>query len=250
MRGKLGHFVNEVDEGPFPPKELIMGTFVLDEADAPKKLNPDFYFSSGYGQLLWWLRSIEEHGFNIRTASAIMELGSGSGRLIRHFRCVDGIRLVGTDLNTANVKWCQENLQGIEFHQNALQPPLTFAEDNTFDLVYAASVFTHIPFDTQRLWIKEMHRIIKPGGFLVCDVLGRYHQERMLDKEDMKGIRSGGELTITQTDPKASLSTKVIGSWDVFMSRQEVIKRFGAHFTICDYTPGIIDTLFLRKDQA
>lgn len=132
---------------------------------------------------------------------------------------------------------CREAIPGIEFYRNELHPPLAFAEDGAFDFIFAASVFTHIPLETQSLWISEMRRILKPGGILLCDVLGRYHQERMLDSADMKALRERGDFTLTQNDEKASLSTKVIGSWDVFMKRRALL-------------PGVIDLLVLQKRSA
>ena len=110
-----------------------------------------------------------------------------------------------------------EGHRGVEFHRNCEAPPLEFAPtDGTFDLVYSASVFTHIPFDTQELWIKEIAHVIRPGGFLLCDMLGRFHQQAMLGSDELSRLNHDGTLTITQTDANASLATKLIGSWDVF----------------------------------
>lgn len=247
MRQKIGRFYVHVDPGPLATEALIMKTFVLNESDKATKLDPHFYFRSGYTQTLWWLKMLEQHGFNLRTTSAIMELGTGSARLIRHLRCIDGIRLVGSDLNAENIEWCRENIHGIEFHGNEPTPPLKFAEDGAFDMVFAASVFTHIPLDTQGLWIAEMNRILKPGGFFVCNVLGRFQQDHMLDVHDLEVLHTEGHLTLTDKDEKASLSTKVIGSWDVFQTRREVLRAFGRHFTVLDYSPAVIDVLVLRK---
>ncbi|HWR26612.1 MAG TPA: class I SAM-dependent methyltransferase, partial [candidate division Zixibacteria bacterium] len=247
MRGKLGHFYLQVDHGPAGKKELIMKTAILNESDVRTKTDANFYFNSGYEQMLSWLQILERHGFNVRTASAIMELGCGSARLIRHLRCIDGINLVGSDLSSEMVEWCSRNIPGIEFHQNNLKPPLEFADDDTFDLVFAGSVFTHIPIETQGLWIRELNRVIRPGGFLLCDVLGRYHQERMLGPDEMSQLRQNGAFTLTAIDKRASLSTKIIGSWDVFLLRGEVLKAFGSSFVVLDYLPRPLDLLVLQK---
>ena len=249
MNRTLSHFRVDVDPGPVGPKDLIMKTAVLNEDDAPRKLDANFYFESGYTQMLSWMQILERNGFNLRTASAIMELGCGSARLIRHLRCIDGIKLLGADLTPEMVGWCGQNLPGISFHVNGLRPPLQFAEPNSFDLVFAASVFTHIPLETQHLWIQELFRIIRPGGFLLCDVLGRWHQERMLNAEEMRNLRQKGALTLTPDDPNASLSTKVIKSWDVFQTRQQVLNAFGTSFEVRDYIPAAIDLLVLQKPR-
>ncbi len=247
VKTRLRGFFQETDPGPLPPTEFIMRTFVLDEKEVSRKTNQYFYFQSGYRQMRAILEVAERHGLNLRTLRSILELGAGSARLIRHLRCFNGIRLVGTDVNKEMATWCAENLPGIEFHTNALKPPLTFAEENAFDLIYASSVFTHIPLETQGLWIRELHRILRPGGLAIVDVLGAYHQERMLSPQDQDRLRKDKQLEITSTDDRASLSTKVIGSWDVFQTRGENLRVFGSVFEVVDYLPVILDLLVLRK---
>jgi len=246
---KVGGFMVETDPGPVGPDEIIMKTAVLNKAEAPRQLDPDIYFEKAYRQLLDWLQLLERHSFNLRTLGSVLELGCGSARLIRHFRCLQGVRLVGTDVIPESVAWCQQNIPGVEFYVNDLTPPLKFAADSCVDLVYAASVFTHIPMETRDLWIQEMYRILRPGGFLLCDVLGRYHQQRMLGKEDREQLRKQGHFTLTAKDPKASLSTQLIGSWDVFMTRAEVLKAFGSRFQVLDYIPSTLDLLVLQKPR-
>jgi SAM-dependent methyltransferase len=250
MRSRLGDFVVEVDPGPVGDSEIIMRTAVLSKGEATKKVDADHYFRSGYGLMLSWLKHLDRNGFNLRTARAMMELGCGSARLIRHLRCIDGIRLVGSDVMPEFIDWCKQNVSGIEFYRNDLQPPLTFAQDNTFDLVFAQSVFTHIPLDVQGAWIKELHRVIRPGGYLACSVLGRFHQEQMLRKEDREVLKQQGHLTLDANSAQASLSTQLIGSWDVFQTRAEVLQVFGSVFQVRDYIAGELDLLILQKPAA
>jgi SAM-dependent methyltransferase len=247
MRERLGAFLEEVDEGPVGSKEIIMQTAVLNKDEAALKTNSDFYFYSAYNQMYSWMNILERNGFNLRTVSSILELGCGSARLIRHLRCIDGIRLVGCDLRADHIEWCRKNIPGIEFYTNELSPPLQFAQDDSFDLVFASSVFTHIPLETQALWIQEMRRILRPGGFLLCDVLGRYHQQHMLSKNDLQDLKKKGALTLTASDSKASLSTQIIGSWDVFLTRGEVLNAFGKGFKVLDFMPAGLDLLILQK---
>ena len=250
MKNRLGHFYIDVHTGPIGEKELIMRTSLMSERDVKKKTDPNVYVSSGRSQILLWMNILEKSGFNIRTAGAIMELGCGTARLIRHLRCIDGIRLVGADAQSELIKWCSHNVPGIEFYNNNLKPPLEFAESDTFDLVFAASVFTHIPIENQSSWIQELHRVIRPGGFLLCDVAGRYHQEYQLSPEERARLSKDGVFTLTANDKGASLSTKIVGSWDIFQPRREVIKVFRQSFTVVDYisnSPGGLDIIVLQK---
>lgn len=249
MQKRLRNFYIDINPYPVPLTKLIMQTSILTEKDIDTKTDPDFYLFNGYSQMLSWLKTLERYGFNIRTAGAIMELGCGTARLIRHLRCIDGINLVGTDLNGELIEWCSNNVPGIEFHKNNLNPPLEFAKDDTFDLVFAASVFTHIPLETQHLWIKELHRIIRPGGYLLCDVNGRYHQDRQLIPDQIDMLHKNGKFTLTSKDNLASLSTKIIESWDVFQTRVEILKVFRSYFIVEDYIPAGLDQLVLKKPE-
>ena len=253
MAEKLGHYYHPVDPGTVASRELILKTAALDDKDVEQKTNPNVYFTGGYRDVLRWLRILERYSFNLRTVASVMEFGVGSARILRHFRCIDGIRLVGSDVNPRFIEWCKANVPGPEYYTNDLVPPLTFAEDNSFDLVIAQSVFTHIPLDLQRPWLEELRRILRPGGFFLCTILGGNFQKVMLNNEEMNRLHQAGHLTLTSSDANASLSTRVLGSgdmdeyWDVFQTRESVISSYGSVFRILDYIPGGLDLLVLQK---
>lgn len=149
MRERLSYFYVDVDEGPLPPDNITMRTAVMYEKNIKSALDPHVYFTGSYTQLLRWLKDLENCGFNMRTASTIMELGCGSARMLRLLRGIYGVRLIGTDVEADKIEWCRENLPDIEFYVNKYDPPIEQVESGTVDLVYAASVFTHIPLATQ-----------------------------------------------------------------------------------------------------
>lgn len=247
MRAKLGHFFVQTDPGPAAPRALVVKQAILRKEEIDRRADPDFYMLSGYYQMLDWLTKLDAYNFNLRTASAILDFGCGSGRLTRHLRCIDGIRLVGTDVDPETIKWCDTNLRGIEFHVNGFRPPLSFAVDNVFDLVLASSVFTHIPLDLRDGWLREIHRVLKPNGLFICTVHGHYHEHQMLLPEERIRIREQGRLTLEATDPKVSLSSQVSGLCDIFERRGDVLQAFSSVFRVRDYIPDIQDTLILEK---
>ena len=57
------------------------------------------------------------------------------------------------------------------FEINALTPPLPYA-DEQFDLVYALSVFTHLPEPLHFAWMREMKRVLKTDGYLIFSTHG------------------------------------------------------------------------------
>jgi SAM-dependent methyltransferase len=112
---------------------------------------------------------------------AILDFGCGCGCVLRHWRGLDA-RIYGTDINSRAIKWCRANLPFVEVGVNALEPPLGYG-DATFDLVYALSVFTHLPVETQLAWRDELRRVLRPGGLLLLSVAGYAYVDRLTRKE-------------------------------------------------------------------
>lgn len=71
--------------------------------------------------------------------------------------------LYATDANPLPIRWLKRNLPFANYGVNRLLPPLKYA-DRSFDFVYALSIFTHLDADSQRAWLAEMARVLRPGG--------------------------------------------------------------------------------------
>ena len=246
----IGNFAQQVDPGPPWTRDLVLQTAVQDESRVDTLLNPDRFFAGGCELALRYLRVAAAHGFNLRTARGVYEMGCGSARVIRHLRAVSGLRLVGSDINAGSTEWCSENVPGIEFHRNDLQPPLPFAKDDEFDLALAMSVFTHIPHDRQDGWLGEVARVLRPGGYALLTVEGVVKQREMLTPEDLARLEHDGVLSLGADADNVSVSTKYTDTWDVFMQRSQVLETFGRHLDVLDYLPGNQDLVVLRKPLA
>lgn len=110
-------------------------------------------------------------GLPLSGAKRILDFGCGAGRVIRHLPRMTGAELFGVDYNDSLLNWCAANLPG-GYVRNGLTPPLDFA-DGSFDILYALSVFTHLREATQRDWLKEYARVIRPGGLALLS----FHEE-------------------------------------------------------------------------
>src|SRR5712691_5704057 len=105
----------------------------------------------------------------------------------------------GCDYNRRLVEWCQRHLRFGRFEVNDLRPPLPYP-DGRFDLVYALSVFTHLPEELQRPWIEELLRILEPGGHLILSLHGQRYRDE-LRPEERRGHRAAEEA------PQSSLTS-------------------------------------------
>lgn len=136
----------------------------------------------------------------IESFGSILDFGCGCGRILRWWAALrDHAEIWGCDYNEDLILWCQKNLSDIaQFMVNGSKPPLDFS-DETFDLIYAYSVFTHFSVDLQQPWMEEMARALKPGGSLLITVHGKRvawrsgFSEEQLEQLDKEGIVAFGE---------------------------------------------------------
>jgi len=126
----------------------------------------------------------------------VLEWGCGPGRLVRHMREALGgriRRLVGSDYNRETIAWCRRHLHDIEFVENRLDPPLDLP-DRSFDAVYNFSVFTHLSERAQLAWARELWRVLRPNGVLVCTTHGDRHRFLLGSDSDRSAYSSGNAV--------------------------------------------------------
>lgn len=249
MRSELGDFYCEVDPGPMQTSGISLKTAILKQDDLAPLETEDGFFDAAYRHLQMFVEALVDHGVNFRTIGSVLELGCGGARLVRHFRCIEGARVVGTDIDANSITWCSENLPGMEFHVNSMDPPLPF-DENTFDVAMASSVFTHIPLAGQVAWLNEMHRVMRPGGVFLCTVVGRFHITNQLTTAQREEMVRTGRIELVPGESGLSVSSEVTKQHDVFQSRAEVIDVFGKTFELLDYVRGKQDILVLRKRRG
>ena len=65
--------------------------------------------------------------------------------------------------------------------------------DASFDAVYNFSVLTHLSETVQLQWVREMHRVLRPGGLLICTTHGKAYRY-LLSMESERARFDAGEL--------------------------------------------------------
>jgi len=170
------------DDGlPVPPPRLIVR--VAGTADV------GWFLESGRLAAESIAESLARHGRRVEEVGALLDFGCGCGRVIRRWAGLGATSIHGTDANERAVAWCRANLPFARFESNGLAPPLPYANES-FDLVYALSVFTHLPEDLQLTWISELERLLRPGGLLLLTTHGERYRER-LDSQERDAFDAG-----------------------------------------------------------
>jgi SAM-dependent methyltransferase len=180
--------LDSADGLPLPPARLRTQIGPL-HADAA------FFLGSGrrHAELIRDL--LRENGTPIESLDAILDWGCGCGRVLRHWADVDGPRVQGCDIDPRMVEWCRGNLPFAEVAVTELAPPLPYA-DSSFGLVYAFSVFTHLPEELQHAWIGECFRVLAPDGYLLLSTLGEYYASLDRLTEDEQRTFSQGDVVV------------------------------------------------------
>lgn len=112
-------------------------------------------------------------GITLNRNSTLLDFGCGWGRMIRFFlKDVASENLYGIDVDPAMVDTCVKTIRTGNFSLVNPCPPTGFV-DNSFDIVYAYSVFSHLAEPVHIQWIAEFARILKPGGILLATTQAR-----------------------------------------------------------------------------
>lgn len=109
----------------------------------------------------------------------LLDFGCGCGRFVRHMRpLASSVEIHGTDVDAEMIDWLQRNVSYGHFLHGCHEPPLDYS-DHFFDLVLSHSVFSHLDETMQDLWLGELQRITRPGGWLLPTVEGPSTWARM-----------------------------------------------------------------------
>jgi SAM-dependent methyltransferase len=119
---------------------------------------------------------LRQAGIVVETRRSILDFGCGCGRILAGWEhSLNGATLRGVDINPAAVNFCRENIGFAEVGLASAYPPLPF-DDRTFDLIYAASVWTHLTLPQAVQWAGEMARLLEPGGALMISFHGPHYE--------------------------------------------------------------------------
>lgn len=168
----------EVDGLPVPPARMRVLVNGIPDLD--------WFLASGKAQTGYLRDLLDEVGRPLDQMEAILEFGCGCGRMTRWWGADGpGPQVHACDYNSELVDWCRRNLPFVRATTNELQPPLPYADDS-FDLIYAFSVFTHLSVELAHSWLAELRRVSKPGGLIWFTVHGDTYRARLPSEQREK----------------------------------------------------------------
>ena len=149
---------------PFPPVELMQRVGRIEDGDVV----------AGYDAVGLHSRARLERLLPAEWSwdgKRILDFGCGAGRTLRHFLPeTERADFYGCDIDEPSIAWAEGHLSPrVRFFLSGERPSLPHP-DRFFDLVYALSVFTHLT-DEWAGWLLELHRVLKPDGFLIATFL-------------------------------------------------------------------------------
>jgi ubiquinone/menaquinone biosynthesis C-methylase UbiE len=177
----------------------------------------------------------------IPSMGAILDFGCGWGRIIRIFmRDIDPAKLYGIDCINEMIDLCKETNPWCNFSVNDPQPP-TQLEANSFDLIYAYSVFSHLSENTSASWIKEFHRILKPGGVSILTTRKRNFIANLANPPYPPGLNidqaykdyDNHKFVFFGTGGGYNLDSDFYG--EAFISKNYVEKEWGRYCQMVDF---------------
>ena len=173
----------------FPPSYLAY--------DAYSSNSHRWYLESGAGaaKAIWGMLAPLMPNRDDGKLHTVVEWGCGPARIIRHLPGVskEQIICIGTDYNRKTIEWCKNNVPGIQFEANDLVPPLPLP-DACVDALYCVSVFTHLSETMHYVWMKEIFRVMRPGGVIVMALNGDRFQSTLNDQEI--SLYRAGEIVV------------------------------------------------------
>jgi SAM-dependent methyltransferase len=150
-----------------------MWAILTDPARKGRRWTAPEFFATGAEEIGGFMVEAEALGLP-RHRRRALDFGCGLGRLTQAL-AVHADSVLGLDVAPSMIEQARAfNQHGprVEYRVQAA-PPFAGVADRTVDLVYSGRVLQHIAPEYARCYIRELARVLAPGGFLSFDVPSR-----------------------------------------------------------------------------
>lgn len=135
------------------------------------------------------LRMLDEEAMT-KPGTSFLDVGCGCGRIARYLLSKPIASYTGFDRHPGMIRWCRDNLSRraphFEFQYHSLksayrnldghdgaQPAGDFTfpyQNESFDAILLASIFTHMPLEESAHYLKELQRVLRFEGKVLLSV--------------------------------------------------------------------------------
>jgi SAM-dependent methyltransferase len=196
--------------------------------------------------------AITRHLFGGRRDLKILDWGMGFGRVAMAIKRLfnPDAYIFGYDADQFNVDWAQANLPDIPADHCDFYPPLALPSE-AVDFVYGFSVMTHLTEAAQEIWLRELRRILKPGGACLLTTRSDHllREQQVRTPAVLQQLAAYGLSDITHDTylgPKLDNKTYYRGTIQL---REQVERTWSRYFDIVAYLPFGFrqDAVIMRK---
>jgi SAM-dependent methyltransferase len=191
LKTQIGHVTNEIGQ-VFSDAPHYAGTGLIGEIVPPiaaTSLRANVGSPSLVGNLFVsdaWLLVLSRF---LRPNSIVLDIGCGCGKMARTLVYHPFIKhYTGFDVIRENIDWCQQSIAPLsmgrfEFHYldvfsraynhagKIKGTDVTFpVDDGAIDFTFAGSVFTHLVEEDAKHYLREVRRVLAPGGIFLPSI--------------------------------------------------------------------------------
>ena len=143
--------------------DLMLLIHLFKSGDFNKSLNA--YFRLGHQTALLLQDVLKEH--SIQNAKSFLDFGSGYGRVTRFlpFALGKDIEVFTSEVKSEAIAF-NENELGFKGIHHGSQAE-SFPTDQHFDVIFAGSIFSHLPEKMLEEWLTKLAEVLSPNGLLL-----------------------------------------------------------------------------------
>jgi 2-polyprenyl-3-methyl-5-hydroxy-6-metoxy-1,4-benzoquinol methylase len=139
------------------------------------------YFESGEGMKHCLLSIFENIGTKIEEINEFLEFACGYGRFTRHLvKMTPPSKITVSDVYREAVDF-QQNVFGVKGFYSEFNPEDVNVPEK-YDVIFVASLFSHLPIKTWSPWIKKLYNSLNENGALIFSTHGK---SCMADPDEM-----------------------------------------------------------------